>query len=82
MPFELGLPDEAGRLVLGQDDLTVEADGPSISADDPLDEEFAGHDIQMVGLKGLEVTADDFRGRSDLLDGDVARFALFPEFLP
>jgi len=78
----LGFPDESGRFVFSQDDRSVEADGPGIIADDPLDEEFAGHDIQMVGLKGLEVNADDLRGRSDLLDGDVARFALFPEFLP
>ena len=46
-----------------------------------LDEESAGHQVETVGLEGLEVAGDDLGGRGDLLDGDVARLALFPECL-
>ena len=73
-----GLPEEPGRLVLGQDLVRIEADGPGVGADDALDEESARHEVEAVVLQGLQVAGDDLGGRGDLLDGDVARSRALP----
>jgi len=59
----------------------IHSDGLGISPDRPLDEKWAGQNIQAVFLKGLKIPEADLGRIGDFLELDRPELSFPPEFL-